>query len=229
LCLASRLWASDIAAPYLAPGHPDAIALLAPPPESGSSEEAADLDLVRSVFKSRTPAEEVRAKSEDTSISFYNFASAIGPFFQPGKFPKTDALLNKVKVDIRESIGIPKKHWNRKRPYQMDSSLTFSSPEKSASYPSGHSSYATVNALILAELFPKKREAILKEGRDIGWDRVLIGKHFLTDIRAGRVLGQAIVRELMANPAFQHDLAEAKAEIDAARVAKGIDSSSIDW
>lgn len=50
-------------------------------------------------------------------------------------------------------------------------------------------------------------------GRDIGWDRVLIGKHFATDINAGRVLGQAIARELLASPAFQRDLAEAKAEL----------------
>jgi acid phosphatase (class A) len=46
---------------------------------------------------------------------------------------------------------------------------------------------------------------------------VLTGKHFLTDIYAGRVLGQAIVRELLASPAFQHDLAEAKAEVQAAQ------------
>jgi len=72
---------------------------------------------------------------------------------------------------------------------------------------------------VLAEVFPEKKEAILQIGRDIGWDRVLIGKHFLSDIQAGRVLGQAIVRELLASPAFQHDLAEAKAEIRSAQLA----------
>jgi acid phosphatase (class A) len=93
-------------------------------------------------------------------------------------------------------------------------------PEPSYSYPSGHSSCATVYGLIIAELFPEKREAIMAISQDIGWDRVVIGKHFLTDVRAGRVLGQAIVRHLMANPAFQHDLAEAKAEVVAAGQAK---------
>jgi acid phosphatase (class A) len=57
----------------------------------------------------------------------------------------------------------------------------------------------------------------LEIGRNIGWDRVLIGKHFPTDIYAGRVLGKAIVHELLASPAFQHDLAEAKAEVQAAQ------------
>ena len=54
-------------------------------------------------------------------------------------------------------------------------------------------------------------------GRNLGWDRVLIGKHFPTDVQAGRVLGQAIVREMLASPAFQHDLAAAKAEVQAAQ------------
>jgi hypothetical protein len=31
------------------------------------------------------------------------------------------------------------------------------------------------------------------------------------------VLGRAIVRELLASPAFRHDLAEAKAEVQAAQ------------
>ena len=70
---------------------------------------------------------------------------------------------------------------------------------------------------LLAELFPEKKEAILAIGRDIGWDRVLIGKHFPTDIYAARVLGQAIVRELLASPAFQRDFAAAKAEVRAAQ------------
>jgi acid phosphatase (class A) len=46
----------------------------------------------------------------------------------------------------------------------------------------------------------------------------VIGKHFPTDVYAGRVLGKAIVRELLESPVFQHDLAEARAE--AAALAK---------
>src|SRR5262245_54229290 len=42
---------------YLTPGHPDGIALLPPPPEAGSAEEAAELAAVREVIKTRTPAE----------------------------------------------------------------------------------------------------------------------------------------------------------------------------
>ena len=104
----------------------------------------------------------------------------------------------------------------RKRPHQLDERLSLGAPESSYGYPSGHSTRGTVYALLLAELFPDRKEAILVVGRNIGWDRVLIGKHFPTDIYAGRVLGQAIFRKLQASPFFQHDLAEAKAEVEAA-------------
>jgi acid phosphatase (class A) len=201
---------------YLAPGHPDGVTLLAPPPVAGSAEEAADLASARAVFEARTPDEQARA-FKDSSLSIFLFTPAIGTFFQPGKLPKTEALFQKVKTDIAESINTPKDHWKRQRPYQMDERLTLGRPERSFGYPSGHSTRGMVQALLLAELFPEKKKAILAIGRDIGWDRVLIGKHFPTDIYAGRVLGQAIVRELLASPAFQRDLAEAKAEVQAAQ------------
>jgi acid phosphatase (class A) len=51
----------------------------------------------------------------------------------------------------------------------------------------------------------------------MGWHRVQIARHYPTDIYAGRVLAQAIVREMNENPQFQHDLAEVKAEVAAAQ------------
>jgi acid phosphatase (class A) len=183
---------------------------------AGSAEEAADLASVRAVFNARTHAETARA-AKDATISIFLFAPAIGPFFQPGKLPKTEALFKKVKKDIGVAIDIPKDHWQRRRPYQLDDHLSLGEPEPSFGYPSGHSTRGTVQALLLAELFPEQKAGILEIGRNIGWDRVLIGKHFITDINAGRVLGKAIVRELLASPAFQHDLAEAKAEVQASQ------------
>lgn len=197
---------------YLTDGRPDGVALLPPPPEPGSEEQAAELATVHQVFKARTPAETQRAK-RDESLSLFNFADIIGPDFKPGCFPKMEAMFDKVKKDMSDSVKIPKNHWKRLRPCQIDKDLNFGEEEKSFSYPSGHSTCGTVQALLLAELFPEKRAAILDFGREIGWDRVLIGKHFLTDVQAGRVLGQAIVRELKASPAFQHDFAVAKAEV----------------
>lgn len=215
------LWLLFLAAPpllaeshYLPAGRPDGVALLAPPPAPGSAEEAADLLAARAVFNQRTEAEKEHAFKTAT-LSIFNFAPAIGSCFEPGRFPKTEALFQKVRADISEPVSRTKKHWKRRRPYELDPQLTLGRPETSYGYPSGHSTRGTVQSLLLAELFPQRREGILAIGRQIGWDRVLIGKHFPADIHAARVLGQAIVRELLASPAFQRDLAEARAEVRA--------------
>lgn len=216
LTLAAPLFAAD---KYLSPGQIDGIALLAPPPAFDSPEQAADLDLSRLVIKNRTPEQESRAM-KSAKLTLFNFAPAIGDFFQPGKFPRLEQFYTDLKPELRATINVPKDHWRRLRPYQLDSSLSIGKPESSFSYPSGHSTTGTVQSLLLAEIFPEKREAILEIGRNIGWDRVVIGKHFLTDVRAGRVFGQAIFRELMKNPNFRRELAEVKAEVQSARRVK---------
>ena len=128
-----------------------------------------------------------------------------------------EALFQCVKTNISNAINSPKDHYKRLRPYQIDPALAIGKPEPSASYPSGHSVRGTVTALLLAEMFPDKKEPILEFGKVIGWDRVLIGKHFYTDVVAGRVLAQAIVQELHKLPDFEKDLAEVKKEIAANR------------
>jgi len=215
--LALAVWLSATASLFAQPAYLttnsfDAISLLPPPPGRGSAEEAADLATVRAVFNKRTEAEKGRAM-KDSTLSFSLFQPAAGLAFDLQNLPKTRALLEKVKKDISAVINAPKNHYKRLRPYQLDDQLVLGDPESSFSYPSGHSTRGTVYSLVIAELFPEKKDAILTLGRDIGWDRVLIGKHFPTDIYAGRVLGYAIFRQLHSSTLFQHDLEQAMAEI----------------
>ena len=188
------------------------MALLAPPPLAGSAEQAADLASTFAVFNGRSPADEAVGNAEE-NLSIFNFAPAIGTNFQSGRFPKTEALLKEVAKETSTVVGIPKKYYNRPRPFQVDARLLVGEPEHGFSYPSGHSTFGTVEAALLAELFPQQAGAILETGRNFGWHRVQMGKHYPTDVYAGRVLGRAIVRELKASAAFQHDFAEAAAEV----------------
>ena len=197
---------------YLKPGQPNAVELLAPPPRPGSSEQAADLALVVSVSKACSSNDVAQAFSEK-HFSLFTFAPAVGSVLVPGKLPKTQALLERVQKDAAAVADLAKEHWKRPRPYTLEPSLAVGKLEKTYSYPSGHSTEGMAVALVLAELFPDRREAILDVGRNIGWHRVLIARHYPTDIYAGRVLAQAIVGELKARPAFQEDFAGAQAEI----------------
>jgi acid phosphatase (class A) len=202
---------------YLPPGKPDPIALLPAPPAADSAEQAADLAETVAAYKTSTPEEIARAEAEEKKFSVAHFAPIIGPAFQLDKMPKTAALFKEVQNETEQIIGDGKNHWQRPRPYQIDPQELHEADKKpSFGYPSGHSTQATVMALLLADLAPAKRAAILAEGRQVGWDRVMLGRHYETDIYAGRVLGQAIVRALHENPAFELDFAAAKAEVDAA-------------
>ncbi len=199
---------------YLSPGEPDAVALLAPPPLIDSPEQAADLAETISVHKQRNSSEETAAKSEQ-KFSVFAFAPAIGPIFQPGKLPKTEEFLKHVLDDSETVTDNAKNYFKRPRPYVTDPELAKGADdlEKSFGYPSGHSTRGTVFALVLAELFPDKEDAILATGRNIGWHRVELARHYPTDIYAGRVLARAIVRDMKMNAHFQRDFAEAKSEI----------------
>jgi acid phosphatase (class A) len=201
---------------YLAPGQPDSSVFLAPPPLPGSAEQAADMAEVVAVLHA-CPTNEAAIASSEKKFSIFTFAPAIGTFFQPARFPKTEAFFDRVQKDSAAATDVAKDYWKRPRPYTVDPSLAASKLEKSFSYPSGHSAEATTLALLLAELFPDKRDDVLAIGRSIGWHRVEIARHYPTDIYAGRVFAQAIVREMKTNPHFQKDFVEVKNEIESAK------------
>jgi acid phosphatase (class A) len=207
------------ATPYLRSGQPDAVLLLAPPPTAGSAEDKADLETAYRVASTATPEEVARSK-DAVKLTVFHFTPVIGPWFQPGKFPKLEALFKEVEVESKAVTSAAKKHWQRMRPYHVDP-VRFPHPvehEKPTdySYPSGHSTRATAYAQILAEIFPDQREALVAQGRAIGWGRVQGGVHYPTDVYAGRVLGQELARDFLASADFQADLAAVKAELAAA-------------
>jgi len=201
---------------YLPAGKPDVIALLAPPPLPDSPEQAADMETVREVYHACDSNDMAIAYSE-RQFSISNFVPAIGDFFQPGEFPKTEAFIHNVQKDAEAVADNAKNYYKRPRPYFTDPSLANGKLEKTYSYPSGHSTESMVLALVLADLFPDKHDAIIATARSIGWHRVMIARHYPTDIYAGRVLAQAIVRQMQKSDAYQEDFAAAKAEIVRAR------------
>ena len=127
----------------------------------------------------------------------------------------TEAFFTKVQLDAETITDTGKNYFKRPRPYTTDLSLANGKLETSFSYPSGHSTESMVLALVLADLFPDKYDAIIAKARSIGWHRVEIARHYPTDIYAGRVLAQKIVLKMKENPDFQKDFAEAGREITA--------------
>jgi len=201
---------------YLTTGKPNAETLLAPPPLPDSPEQAADMAEVHAVCHA-APSNDVAVAFSEKKFSVFNFTPAIGTFFQSNTLPKTAVFFERVQKDAAAVTDNAKEFYKRPRPFVTDPSLASGKLEKSFGYPSGHSTESMVLALVLADLFPDQHDVIIAEARAIGWHRVEIARHYPTDIYAGRVFAQAIVREMKANSDFQRDFAEVKAELAAAQ------------
>ena len=214
------LIAKDTSLHYLPDGALDPVAILPAPPLMGSPEQAADMATVVALHGACTTNEAVAAFAEK-KFDVFNFASAVGPYFTAANLPKTTAFFAQVQEDAARVTDAAKDIWKRPRPFVVDPSLASGKLEKSFSYPSGHSTESMVLALVLADLVPEQKEAILAHARLMGWHRIQIARHYPTDIYAGRVFALAIYKELKANPDFQKHAAAAKAELDAvAQAAK---------
>jgi acid phosphatase (class A) len=141
-----------------------------------------------------------------------SFTPVVGPWFTPERLPLVDRLLGFASADSKYFSAVGKAHFARKRPPDEVRIKLADNDKDERSYPSGHSTRGVLMALIIAELDPEHRDALMDRAREIGWDRVVIGVHYPSDIVAGRVLGQALAQEMVANPEFQRELATARVE-----------------
>ena len=218
ILLTANAFAKESELHFLPASTPNAAELLAPPPLPDSAEQAAEMETVRSVYHAASDADKQAAYAEK-KFSVFNFTAAVGPFFAETNLPKTVAFFEKVQLDAETVTDLGKDFFQRPRPFTTDTNLANGKLEKSFSYPSGHSTESMVLALVLADLLPEKREAILAHARLMGWHRVQIARHYPADIFAGRTLAQAIARQFKSNAEFEKEFAEAKAEIAAAQAA----------
>jgi acid phosphatase (class A) len=212
-------FAKDVSLNYLTNVWPEAPNLLAPPPQADSPEQAADLAAVRAVYHA-AGSNDIAAAYDEKKFSVFNFTPEVGDYFDSTNLPVTTAFFHKVQSDAAAVANAEKDFFMRPRPFSIDTNLANGKLEKSFSFPSGHSTESMVLALVLADLVSDKRDAILAHARSIGWHRVQIARHYPTDISAGHVLAQAIVRQMKLSPAFTKDLEEARTEVSAARNRK---------
>jgi len=206
----------------------DSLALLGPPPEAGSAQQARDEAARIAALKQRdTPRGKVAAR--DAVYSFPRavdaFSCTMGVAISETTTPHLNMLLWRTLTDAGLATYKAKNSYNRLRPYVAanDNGTCFAAHEerlrKDGSYPSGHAAFGWAWALILTEALPAEANAIIQRGYDFGQSRVICGYHWQSDVNAGRLVGAAVVAQLHANPDFMAQLAEAKKEIAAARAS----------
>jgi hypothetical protein len=186
--------------------------LLPAPPADGSDTWRAEMDQLLKLQDKRTDDDVKRIESESKMTAFI-FTNALGPWFNEKELPKTAAFLAQVMKDTSEVVTAGKETYQRHRPFKTEPKLhPCSAQEKTFSYPSSHSARAMVIAMVLSEMLPERKKALMAEGMQIGDDRALAGQHYPSDVAAGRVLAKAIFEKMEQEPKFQKALEEAKAE-----------------
>ena len=197
---------------YLPPDSDDFRAILDDPPAKGSEETRRELEIVLREQSRRTPADVARIQAEADRM-VVAFAEVLGPKMTASNLPLTFALIRNAGNDTGERIEESKRVWNRSRPYEDDGRIKPSiALPTGSSYPAAIAVSARIYAVLLGELFPEKRSALLARGWLIGWGRVMAGVHYPSDVSAALKLGDYFAQRLLSSPGFRADLEKAKAE-----------------
>jgi len=206
---------------YLPENPVDYRVVLEPPPALGSMEDEAD----RHSIEAEQSASAARRQSAtlDEQFVYSRFDEAFGHPIDRKSLPVLVKVLNRAMRDVGAAAFPAKDHFQRPRPYQRIQ-LRYvcgnapppkpeEHPTRGSSYPSGHGSGGWAVAMILARVAPERAEAILSRAAEYAESRVVCGKHFPSDVAAGHTIAAAVIARLDASPEFQHDLAEARAEL----------------
>jgi acid phosphatase (class A) len=212
IAFSAPAFAEDKAKPFTDSTEVNLVNLLPPPPANDSAKTKAEIGELLQIQVTRTPEMEARAVA-DAEENIWRYADVIdNPKFTKENLPKFSAFFDRI-VETEAAVVDPAKDvWKRTRPHLLYPDLV--KPvvplSKSGSYPSGHTTLGTLMGVVLSNMVPEKKDAIMARAWEYGWNRVIGGIHYPTDIEAGRIAGIATAQTIM-----QHD--DYKAEYEAAR------------
>jgi acid phosphatase (class A) len=213
--------ATRLGAGYLArTALPDAVSLLPPPPAAGSKALARDRKAqARAVALQGSARWQLAISDADlfTPSATSAFSCAAGFVIGPQQTPKLDGLLRKAASDLGLSTYPAKIKYQRARPF-VDNGKPPCTPEyeavlrKDGSYPSGHAAIGYGWGMILSEINPQQKKQLRARGAAFADSRRICNVHYKSDVEAGGIMARAVVQSLLADTAFQADLAAARSE-----------------
>jgi acid phosphatase (class A) len=199
---------------FLARDAVDLAKLLPLPPAADSLVQHAELDVLYRLQQERTPAQVARAERVAKEDIFVFGSDVLGEWFNAASLPRTAAFFNAIGADLTPTNHAAKVLFNRRRPPYVDPRLKpCVELTDTGSYPSGHAMRSTLWAAVLARVFPEQAEAFAQRAAETRWCRLLGGAHFPSDVEAGRLVGEALARELLKNPAALEAIELMRAEV----------------
>lgn len=209
----ASVFAGD-AKPFTTAKEVNLLELLPPPPANDSTKMKAELGEILTIQVTRTPEMEARAKA-DAEENVWRYADVINnPKFTKENLPKFSAFFDRV-VETEGAVVDPAKDvWKRPRPHLYSDLVKPVVPlSKSGSYPSGHTTVGTLMGIVLSNMVPEKKDALMRRAWEYGQNRVIGGIHYPTDIEAGRIAGTVIAQTIMQHDDYKAEFEAAKAEL----------------
>lgn len=171
--------------------------LIPNPPPNRSEQTKAELRKVQLVSTNRTDAEVklVYEVDKDPGLIFV-------PFLEDKDLPYPKEEIEAYWSVIYPIVMNLKWFYNRPRPYQlgpkygMEIKYISTKTHKTPAYPSGHTSYGNLVALILSEKYPEYSKSFQAFALQVGEARVLQGVHYPSDNDAAVKLTNNIWRDI---------------------------------
>ena len=200
--------------PYLTAKQLDLTIMLPLPPAKGSAVEQAEVAAVIAAQKAASPERIALGARDAAEDVFTMFTATLGEKFVPGNLPVASVFFSRVGDSEDETVDPAKKVFARARPWMTSTDVKVLGPStKSGSWPSGHTTRVTMEAIILAAMLPEKRDVIWARAAEYAESRVVIGMHYPLDLEVGRRAGTAMAAVMFADAAFRADFEKARAEV----------------
>jgi acid phosphatase (class A) len=190
--------------------------ILPAPPANDSVRGKAELAEVHRIQETRTAAEIAHAKADDAEEDMFIFKDVMGEKFTAANLPATALLSAHMHNDEGIVVNPAKQFFAKRRPFHFDATVKpvckTNSNVDDFGYPSGHGTTGYLEALVLVQIAPEKRDAILDRADDYAHSRVVCGVHYPSDGQASKLTAYAMMGIIMNNPEFRKELEAAKAE-----------------
>lgn len=203
------------------PAYPDGTRILEPPVTADSPLYYGDVAAYW-LGKAERTTERGRQAIADANGSFETllkrFSDAAGVELSEKSTPRTGDLLAWVYSTLAQRASLLGEQSDfREKPFVRFGEM-FLFPENEGacemctSYPSVPSAIGWGMSLLLTELVPSHQNEILKYGYEYGYDGVVSGCYFASDVQAGRILAACVFARMHNDPVFCDLLNKAKEE-----------------
>lgn len=191
---------------------PNAIKFLPAPPTSGAAYDEDVKYYEWGKEQRKDPKVSEKCLKQDTMDVTTIFNEALGFKLLCYQNKEILNLASWAVKDARKVSNPAKDYYKRLKPFQVfhEASLK-DDAEKAVSsstfaYPSGHAVRSWTYAFVLADVAPEYTDVLNKCANDYSMGRVIMGRHWKTDIDAGKMVAAKVYEQLKKSPAYQAQL-----------------------